>query len=140
MQAQIKLLTNNAKTPTRSSPGAAGLDLYSAESGVIEPGARECIDTDIVVEIPVDHVGLIWPRSGLAVKSGVDVLAGVIDCDYTRHIRVALINHGMQDVMIEVGDRIAQLVIQPYTPVQIVMTNELGNTHRGELGFGSTGK
>ena len=140
MQAQIKLLTDRATLPTRASPGAAGLDLYSAEQKVINPGSRELVETDIAVEIPVDHVGLIWPRSGIAVKAGIDVLAGVIDCDYRGGVAVALINHGFQHFVVEPGDRIAQLVIQPYTPVQIVMTNELGNTHRGELGFGSTGK
>lgn len=140
MEAKVKLLTDKATLPTRSSPGAAGLDLYAAEQKVIQPGSRELVETDISIEIPVDHVGLIWPRSGLAVRSGMDVLAGVIDCDYRGGVAVALINHGFQHFVVEPGERIAQLVIQPYTPVQLIEADRLGETHRGALGFGSSGK
>lgn len=140
MEAKVKLLTDKATLPTRSSPGAAGLDLYAAEQKVIQPGSRELVETDISVSIPVDHVGLIWPRSGLAVKNGMDILAGVIDCDYRGAIAVAMINHGFQHFIVEQGDRIAQLVIQPYKPVDLVEADRLGETHRGVRGFGSSGK
>ncbi|MEX0385831.1 dUTP diphosphatase [Spiribacter onubensis] len=140
MQASIKLLNKDAVLPTRSSPGSAGLDLYSTEGKDIDPGDRVLVPTGVSVSIPADHVGLIWPRSGLAVKQGIDTMAGVIDSDYRGEIKVALINHSKMMVSVEPGDRIAQLVIQPYTPVQLVISSEIGETHRGERGFGSSGK
>lgn len=130
----------DAQLPTRGSEHAAGLDLYSVDTGVIYPGVGRLIDTGIYVAIPEGHVGLIWPRSGLAVKHGIDVLAGVIDADYRGEIRVALMNHGQEEFRFMSGMRIAQLLIQPITKLDPVEVDQLPDTERGDGGFGSTGK
>ena len=90
----VKLLLPEATVPTKATPGAAGWDLYSAENVTVQPGKWLAVETGIAVAIPADHVGLIWPRSGLSVKHGIDVLAGVVDSDYRGGIAVVLANHG----------------------------------------------
>jgi len=136
---EVALLSERATPPSRGTPGSAGLDLYASDDVNVAPICRKLVPTAVAVAIPADHVGLIWPRSGLAVKHGIDVLAGVIDCDYRGEVKVALINHGESSVLIEQGDRIAQLIIQRYEASPIEIVSELGGTHRGERGFGSTG-
>ena len=136
---KIHLITETAIMPTQSSPGAAGWDLYADESMIIQPGARAMIATGIAVSLPLDTVGMIWPRSGLALKQGIDVLAGVVDSDYRGPVGVVLQNHGQYGVLISPGDRIAQLVIQPIVPARLMAVSQLGDTHRGDRGFGSTG-
>mgnify|MGYP006443459419 CR=1 FL=1 len=137
---KVQLLLPEATVPTRGSAGAAGLDLYAAEHFVLYPYSRELIRTGVAVQTAADEVGLIWPRSGLAVKYGVDTLAGVVDNDYRSGIGVALINHGGRPVTIEVGDRIAQLIIQKCSFDEPEVVDELDKTVRGVKGFGSTGK
>src|SRR5262245_54173642 len=95
--------------PTYSSEHAAGADLRTAEDVTLPPGERAAIPTGVFVEIPPGHVGLVWPRSGLAVRHGLDTLAGVIDSDYRGEIRVVMVNHGSEAVTLARGDRIAQL-------------------------------
>lgn len=136
----VQLLHKDAIMPSRATPGAAGLDLYSAEDVALQPGGRALTATGVAMTLPTGHVGLIWPRSGLAVKSGVDVLAGVVDCDYRGEVKVALINHGDRFVFIEAGDRIAQMIIQRYSFEMPTKVDRLGRTHRGDRGFGSTGE
>lgn len=136
---QVTRLTDTAIIPTQGSPGAAGWDLYADESMIIQSGGRAMIATGIAVALPPDSVGMIWPRSGLALKQGMDVLAGVVDSDYRGPIGVVLQNHGQQPVEISPGDRIAQLVIQPIVPARLMAVSELGDTHRGDGGWGSTG-
>ena len=138
MKLAIKRLTTTAKLPTRGSEHAAGLDLYAAHGETILGRRHRIIGTGISVAIPGGHVGLIWPRSGLAARYGLDVLAGVIDADYRGEIRVVLANHGQIDVDIEAGERIAQLLIQPITMLEPIEA-ELDDTDRGQSGFGSTG-
>jgi len=136
----FKLMTDNAIMPTRATEHAAGLDLYSSESNMLFPRERAIVGTGIAVAIPRGFVGLIWPRSGLAVRSGIDVLAGVIDADYRGEVRVALINHGSMEFHVNEGDRIAQLVIQPVAMLEPTQVDDLPPTARGADGFGSTGK
>ena len=137
---EVQLITETATMPTQATPGAAGWDLYADEDVTIRPGARAMIATGIAVRLPVDTAGLIWPRSGMAWKQGVDVLAGVVDSDYRGAVNVVLQNHGVDPVDIETGDRIAQLLVQPIAPARMMAVNELGGTHRGGRGFGSSGK
>ena len=137
---KVQLLLPEATIPTRSTPGAAGLDLYAAEHFLLYPYSRELIETGVAVQMDTDEVGLIWPRSGLAVKYGVDTLAGVVDNDYRSGVAVELINHGGRPVTIEVGDRIAQLIIQKCSFDEPEVVDELDKTVRGIKGFGSTGK
>jgi len=135
----IKFLLPEAIVPTKATPGAAGWDLYSAESVVIPAGQWLAVETGIAVAIPEYHVGFIWPRSGLSVKHGVDVLAGVVDSDYRGGIAAVLVNHSDKPFEVEVRMRIAQLVVQRYEATQLQVVSELGRTHRDVRGFGSTG-
>ena len=120
--------------------GDAGADLTASEKKVIPARDRSLVGTDIRLEIPEGHVGLIWPRSGLAIKKGIDCGAGVIDSCYRGEIKVLLFNHSDTEFQIEPGDRIAQILIQKVERVQFIPVNELSETTRSEEGFGSTGK
>ncbi len=135
----VKLLLPEAMVPNKASPGAAGWDLYSAESVTIRAGKWLAVETGVAVSLPIDHVGLIWPRSGLSVKYGIDVLAGVIDSDYRGGIAVVLANHGTEPFKVDMNMGIAQLVVQKHEITQLQVVSELGRTHRGVRGFGSTG-
>lgn len=125
--------------PRYGSDAAAGADLVAAEAVVIGPGERAAIGTGIHVELPPGHVGLVWPRSGLALKHGIDTLAGVIDSDYRGEVRVVLVNHGREPFAIAPGDRVAQLLVQRVERVSFVAAADLESTTRGTGGFGSTG-
>ena len=98
--------------PQYAHKGDAGADLRAAEPKIIAPRSRELIATGISLELPDGYVGLIWPRSGLAVKRGLDCGAGVIDSHYRGEIKVLLFNHSDTEIQIQSGDRIAQLIIQ----------------------------
>jgi dUTP pyrophosphatase len=126
--------------PLYGSDDAAGADLRAAEDLTLGPGERAAVATGIQVEIPPGHVGLVWPRSGLAVRHGLDTLAGVIDCDYRGEVRVVLVNHGREEVRLSRGDRIAQLLIQRVERAVFTKVDKLGQTDRGQGGFGSTGR
>lgn len=126
--------------PRYGSDGAAGADLAASAEVLLPPGGRSAVPTGIQVEIPPGHVGLVWPRSGLAVRHGIDTLAGVIDSDYRGEIKVVLVNHGTETVRIARGDRIAQLLIQRVERAAFVPCGDLAPTGRGEDGFGSTGR
>jgi dUTP pyrophosphatase len=129
-----------AKLPTRGSQHSAGLDLYSIESLWIPPRGRAAIRTGLSVAIPHGFYGRVAPRSGLAVKHGLDVLAGVIDSDYRGEIICALINHGEESLEIEAGMRIAQLIIESIETPTPAWSEDLSETKRGSGGFGSTGE
>lgn len=137
----IALLTHNARLPTYATDGDAGLDLRASESFWIESGVRRIVPTGIAVAIPDGHVGLIHPRSGLAAKSGITVLnaPGTIDSGYRGELKVILLNTSATPFRIDVGDRIAQLIIQEYVHADLVEVSELPETARGDRGFGSTG-
>jgi len=94
----------------------------------------------VKLAIPPGYVGLVWPRSGLAVRHGIDTLAGVIDSDYRGEVRVVLINHGEAPFRIAPGDRIAQLLIQRVERATFGAAAALDDTERGDGGFGSTGR
>lgn len=143
-QVRIKKLHPDAVIPTYGTPFAAGADLYACmdSSVTIEPGQTQFIHTGLAVEIPVGFAGLVYARSGLACKKGIAPAnkVGVIDADYRGEIMVALHNHSSESVTIESCERIAQLVITPFLTAQFEETDELGDTERGEGGFGSTGR
>jgi dUTP diphosphatase len=125
--------------PRYGSDGAAGADLHASEARVIAPGDRAAVSTAIHLELPPGHVGLVWPRSGLALRHGIDTLAGVIDSDYRGEVRVVLVNHGREPFRIEPGDRVAQLLVQRVEHAVFVADEGLTGTARGGGGFGSTG-
>jgi dUTP pyrophosphatase len=126
--------------PSYASEGAAGADLRACEAVLISPGERAAVRTKLELEIPAGHVGLIWPRSGLAVDQGIDTLAGVVDSDYRGELRVVLINHGDETLVIRSGDRVAQLLIQKVERASFVRSETLAPSDRGEGGFGSSGR
>ena len=147
-------LTPNAVTPTKAYPTDAGYDLYSCVYKKLNSYERAVISTGICVEIPKGFYGRIAPRSGLAVRNGIDVLAGVIDCGYRGEIGVVLINLAPQltlsnvDIMfdssssfdIQPGHRIAQLIIERCYDMKWVEKSILEKeTERSQEGFGSTG-
>ena len=126
-------------TLTKKNYTDAGWDIHATEPCVITVGGRALISTDLHVKIDEGYFGMIKPRSGLAWKYGIDVLAGVIDSDYTGEVKVLLINLGMEDFAINPGDRIAQLIITPCNLDTFIKVDELTETVRSENGFGSTG-
>ena len=136
---KIKLLQENAKAPARATEHAAGYDIYCNEHFTLKPGARGLISTGFAMSVPHGMVALIWPRSGLAGKHGIDSLAGVVDSDYRGEVKVALINHGDSLVEFKPGDRIAQMVVQQVYQQPVVLVDNLEDTQRGAGGFGSTG-
>ena len=139
MPIEVKV-EGTGELPEYGSAGAAGADLRAREAVVLPPGGRAAVATGLHVEIPTGHVGLIWPRSGLAVRHGIDTLAGVIDSDYRGEVRVVLVNHGETEFRIEPGDRIGQLLVQKVERAAFSRTGALAATSRGEGGFGSTGR
>ena len=139
MTLLVKRLNEHATLPARGSPLAAGYDLSSSEDVSIPKGTRGLVGTGIAFTVPHETYGRIAPRSGLAVKKGIQVGAGVIDRDYTGEVKVVLFNHGDEDFEIKKGDRIAQLIIEKIEMPEVKLVDELLDTQRGEGGFGSTG-
>lgn len=143
MVIKIKKLSENAIIPTRGSEFSAGYDLYSNESYSLAPGERKLFKTNISIKIPNGYYGRIAPRSGLAYKNGIDVLAGVIDEDYIGNIGVILLNtssgnqafyHGIKE-----NDRIAQIIFEKYHEAEFEEVENLEESSRADKGFGSTG-
>lgn len=136
----VQRLHEDAKLPTKGSIDAAGYDLYSLQTDVVPAGGRVLISTGLAIRVPVGTYGRIAPRSGLAVKHGIDVGAGVCDFDYSGEVRVLLFNHGSASYTVEKGDRIAQMVLEKIEHQAVVIeVSELPDTVRGCNGFGSTG-
>jgi dUTP pyrophosphatase len=140
MNIQIKKLSDQAKIPTQGSKYAAGYDLYAAEEVLVNTMGRKLVKTNISISIPEGYYGRIAPRSGLAYKNGIDVLAGVIDSDYRGDIGVILFNsdHNL-DFPVNVGDRIAQIIIEKCHSVNWETVENLEASVRSEKGFGSSG-
>lgn len=140
MNIQIKKLSDKAKIPSQGSKYAAGYDLYAAEEILVNTMGRKLVKTNISISIPEGYYGRIAPRSGLAYKNGIDVLAGVIDSDYRGDIGVILFNtdHNL-DFEVNVGDRIAQIIIEKCHSVNWETVETLDATVRSEGGFGSSG-
>ncbi len=142
MALNVTKLVPQAILPVRATPGSAGYDLFSTDGYVILPGRRVVVSTGISVQLPPGTYGRIAPRSGLAVKHGLDTLAGVIDPDYTGEVKVVLQNMDERmPFVIRPGYRIAQLILEKFDIVEVVeKPTEFTNlTERGSGGFGSTG-
>ena len=130
----------NAHAPSRASTDAAGLDLFAVQEVTISPGNRAQVETGIQVAIPPGYYGRIAPRSGLALRHGIDVGGGgVVDADYRDGVAVVLFNHGAEEVKIRPGDRIAQLIVEKICFPEPVEVAFLEDTARGAGGFSSTG-
>ena len=136
---KVKLLSPDAKVPTRATEFSAGLDLSSIEDTIVPANKWIAIPTGISIQIPKDCYARIAPRSGLAFKYGIQVGAGVVDSDYLGEIKVILFNHGSSDFEVKKGDRIAQLIFEKIYNECFIEVEELDDTVRGDGGFGSTG-
>lgn len=141
MRIPLKRLDPGLPVPAHAHAGDGGVDLHAAESITLAPGEFRAVPTGIAVAIPQGYVGLIAPRSGLAVRHGVSLVntPGILDAGYRGEIKAILINHGPESVAVARGDRIAQLVVVPVVEQEFVEVDELPESSRGEGGFGSTG-
>lgn len=155
-----QLLTETATLPTRGSEYSAGLDLYldltsqfaeafpdrektewdETTTLILNSSDRTVLRTGIATAIPTGYYGQIAPRSGLAVKNGLEILAGVIDSDYRGEIMVAVLNSGQVPIEFKHHDRIAQMLILPVALSNPALCEKLPDTVRGTGGFGSTGQ
>jgi dUTP pyrophosphatase len=138
---KMQPIDSRAQLPVKGSEGAAGMDLKASQMVVINPGQTGMVDTGWNIEIPKGHVGLVCSRSGLAAKQGVFVLnaPGIVDEDYRGEIKVILHNAGNTAFVVNVGDRIGQLVLMKLPEWEVMLTGELSASARGTNGFGSTG-
>jgi len=141
MDLRIRRLDPGLPLPGYAHPGDAGLDLYAAERRCLAPFERALVGTGIAIAMPDGHAGFVQPRSGLALKRGLSFVntPGLIDSHYRGEIKVIVINlDPSAELVIERGERIAQLVIQRVEHARLIEVSELDSTARGEGGFGST--
>lgn len=139
-QLYIKKLSSTSIIPSKGTTGSAGFDLYSDENCHIPSNTHHPISTGIALAIPSGYYGRIASRSGMALRSIVQILGGVVDNDYRGEVKVIMLNSGTSTLDIKRGDRIAQLIIERYVnPIITVVTEFTDNTQRAEKGFGSTG-
>ena len=134
---KVKKLEEDAVIPMRMTPRATGYDLFSHEDKILKANDRILIGTGIAIELPKEVYGRLAPISGLALKKGLGVGAGVIDFDYRGEIKILLLNHSGKEHQIKKGDRIAQLILEKIRIVDIEEVKELSNTDRSNKGFGS---
>ena len=138
----IKRLDPTVELPSYAYAGDAGLDLRASESVVLKPLERRLVSTGLAIAIPEGYAGFVQPRSGLALRKGLSMAntPGLIDAHYRGELKVCTINLDSQnDIVIERGERIAQLVIQKVPVVTLTEVDELDETDRGTGGFGSSG-
>jgi dUTP pyrophosphatase len=138
----IRRLDLNLPLPAYAHDGDAGLDLYAAKPTTLLPGQRALIPTGVAVALPAGFAGFVQPRSGRALKDGLSLVntPGLIDSHYRGEVQVIAINHDPgASIVIEYGEKIAQLVVQRVERCELVEVEELDSTARGEDGFGSTG-
>jgi dUTP pyrophosphatase len=131
----------DARVPTAAYADDAGLDLASVERVVLRPGERQTVGTGLAVAIPPRHAGFVQPRSGLAARHGITVVnsPGLIDAGYRGELRVVLLNTDPEhDFTVEVGDRIAQLVVLALPEIELQEVERLPESERAERGFGSS--
>ena len=138
MEILIKKNNEEATIPTQATEGDAGYDLYSLEDITLAPMARVVAKTGISIAIPMGFYGRVAPRSGLAVKKGLDVLAGVVDAGYRGDIGVVLINLSTEDIKLEKQSKVAQLIIEKCHDVDWAEVDDLDESERGEDGYGSS--
>lgn len=143
---KIKKLYKDSKIPTYASESSAGMDLYAycPEEGVIgiDSGGTAKIRTGVAMEIPEGNFGGVYARSGIAFKKNLRPVncTGIIDADYRGEIIVGLHNDSPFRQTVTHGERIAQMVIQPYVQVELEEVEDLSETERGTGGFGSSGR
>lgn len=142
VNVHIKLLDPELPAPAYAKPGDAGADLRSRIDFDLEPGERALVPTGMAIALPEGYVGLVHPRSGLAIKNGITIVnaPGTVDSGYRGELMVTLLNTDKtKSFHVQRGDRIAQLVIQKYEHATFTVVDELEQTERGSSGFGSSG-
>lgn len=142
MVENVEVLIASGEVPVYAHPGDAGADLHSAESLVLAPGARATVGTGVSIALPHGFAAFVVPRSGLAAKHGITIVnsPGTVDAGYRGEIRITMLNTDAEHPFpIEVGDRIAQLIVMPVSRATFIPVEVLPGSHRGESGFGSTG-
>jgi dUTP pyrophosphatase len=141
IELAVRRLREDAVVPRRAYAGDAGLDLAACERTVLEPGERATVGTGLAVAIPQGYAGFVQPRSGLAARHGITIVnaPGLVDAGYRGELRVVLLNTDrLERFTVEPGMRIAQLVVLPVPPLELVETDELPEAERGVRGFGSS--
>ena len=136
---RVKRLSDDATLPTRGSSGAVGYDLVCTQDFVLDTQSHTLVSTGLGFQLPNGVYGRIAPRSGLTVKHGIHIGAGVIDPDYMGEVKVAMFNLGLKPVEFKKGDRIAQLILERCEVPDVLEVDILMSTSRGDSGFGSTG-
>lgn len=140
MKLKVKKVDPEAKLPSYAHPYDAGMDLFALEEVKIKPGEIARVRSGIAMEIPEGYVGLCWDKSGLSMKNGIKVLAGVIDSGFRGELVLGVINLGKEEYIFEKGHKVMQMLLQPVEIADIMEVEHLSETSRGEGGFGSTGK
>lgn len=140
MEIKAKKIKENAILPSYAHSNDAGADLFACEEITIAPHESGLISTGVALAIPDDYVGLVWDKSGLATKHGISTIAGVIDAGYRGEIIVAVVNISNEPHTFKVGEKVAQLLVQPVSQASFIETDILDESSRGDKGFGSTGK
>jgi len=135
---KIKKLDETAIVPEFAREGDAGLDLFAITGIEVAPGERVKIPTGIAMEIPEGFVGLIWDRTGVSLKKGLKIIGGVVDSGFRGEVQILMANISDDPVTIVAGDKIAQMLIQPFERPQIEISDELSETDRGDQMFGSS--
>ena len=139
MEARVVLLNDRASVPRYADAGAAGADVCASDDAVVPARGRALVRTGVSMTAPEGTYIRVAPRSGLALKKGIDVMAGVIDRNYTGEIGVILMNHSDEDFVVSAGDRVAQLICEKIAQPAITVVESLDPSERGGAGFGSTG-
>ena len=140
MKIKIKKLNKDLPTPSSAYRGDAGVDIYASERTVLKPGASIAIPVGIALEIPEGYYAYVTDKSGLSIKNKVKTMGGVIDSNYRGEIHAGLMNLSDQEYIFEVGDKVAQMIIQKTEKCVFEEVEELADTERGEKRFGSSGK
>jgi len=138
----VEVLIASGEVPVYAHPGDAGADLHAAEALVLGPGSRATVGTGVSIALPDGYVAFVVPRSGLASRHGITIVnsPGTVDAGYRGEIRITLLNTDSEHPFtIEIGDRIAQLIVIPVSRARFIPVETLPGSHRGESGFGSTG-
>lgn len=136
----MRVVAPEGCTPRRRTAGSAGHDLYSPSASVVPANGSVVVETQLAIQLPIQHYGKIEGRSELGFNHGIVPFGGIIDEDYRGPIKVKLFNFSQEDYHINPGDRIAQMIIQRYSAPNIYRTSSLNTTERKFGGFGSTGR
>jgi dUTP pyrophosphatase len=138
----VLIVCDDSMVPLYAKPGDAGADLRASHDAVVPAGERLLVKTGCSLALPGGYVGLVHPRSGLALNHGITVLnsPGTIDAGYRGEIMVTLFNSSKEDFQVSAGDRIAQLLIQQVVKADFIRVETLPQSDRGEAGYGSSGK